>query len=128
MTRRRVDSPLPLGPSSAVRDPSGTSIDTSSRATKSPNRLVAFSTVIPISDFLSACQRSRVADGDLAGGLRGSVPPLNQVHAEEDQQRHDREDDRGRVGAGDVEVLVLVLDQQGGGLGLALDLPGDHGY
>ena len=38
MTRRSVDLPLPLGPSSAVKDPVGTSSETLSRATKSPKR------------------------------------------------------------------------------------------
>jgi hypothetical protein len=48
MTRRRVDLPLPLGPSRAVSDPSGTVIDTSSRATKSPNCFLASSTMMLI--------------------------------------------------------------------------------
>ena len=39
MIRSSVDLPEPLGPSSAVSDPSGTSSDTSSSAVKSPNRL-----------------------------------------------------------------------------------------
>ena len=40
MTRRSVDLPLPLGPSSAVSEPDATSIEASSSATKSPNRFV----------------------------------------------------------------------------------------
>ncbi len=37
MIRSSVDFPLPLGPSSAVRDPAGTSTETSSSATNEPN-------------------------------------------------------------------------------------------
>ena len=48
MIRRSVDLPLPLGPSRAVSEPSGTVIETSSTATKSPNRLLAFSTMMLI--------------------------------------------------------------------------------
>ncbi len=40
MTRSSVDLPLPLGPSSAVSEPPGTSSETSSSATKSPKRFV----------------------------------------------------------------------------------------
>ncbi len=39
MIRSSVDLPEPDGPSSAVNDPSGTSIETSSSAVKSPKRL-----------------------------------------------------------------------------------------
>ena len=39
ITRSSVDLPPPLGPSRAVSEPSGTSSDTSSSATKSPKRL-----------------------------------------------------------------------------------------
>jgi hypothetical protein len=46
MTRSSVDLPEPLGPSSAVSEPSGTSSDTSSRARKSPNCFVTASTEI----------------------------------------------------------------------------------
>src|ERR671930_124800 len=49
ITRSRVDLPLPLGPRSAVRPPSGTAMETLSRATKSPNRLVTLLTEIAIS-------------------------------------------------------------------------------
>ena len=38
MIRSSVDLPEPLGPSSAVSDPSGTSSETLSSATKSPKR------------------------------------------------------------------------------------------
>ncbi len=40
MMRRSVDLPLPLGPSSAVSEPSATSTLTSSSAVKSPKRFV----------------------------------------------------------------------------------------
>ena len=49
MTRSSVDLPPPLGPSSAVSEPSGISTETSSRATKSPNCLVTLSALIAIS-------------------------------------------------------------------------------
>ena len=41
MTRRSVDFPLPLGPSSAVSEPLDTSTETLSSAQKSPNCFVA---------------------------------------------------------------------------------------
>ncbi len=40
MIRSSVDLPLPLGPSSAVSEPSFTRMQTSSSATKSPKRLL----------------------------------------------------------------------------------------
>ena len=43
----------------------------------------------------------------------------------EDEDRQDREQDRRRVGARDVEVVVLVLDEEGERLGLARDLARD---
>src|SRR5437763_4030101 len=46
MARSKVDLPDPLGPSSAVKDPVGTSKSTLSNATKSPYRLLAPRTVI----------------------------------------------------------------------------------
>ena len=47
MIRSSVDLPEPLGPSSAVSEPSGTSSVTSSSAAKSPNRLEIASAVDP---------------------------------------------------------------------------------
>ena len=44
MIRSRVDLPPPLGPSSAVSEPDGTSSVTSSRATASPKRFEIDST------------------------------------------------------------------------------------
>ncbi len=46
MIRSRLDLPEPLGPSSAVSEPPGTSSVTSSSATKSPKRLVTSRTAI----------------------------------------------------------------------------------
>src|SRR3954471_21780706 len=83
ITRRSVDLPLPLGPSSAVSDPLATSTETSSRATKSPNRLVT---------------------------LRASIATLHHRHQEEGQDREPGEQHRGRVRACLVEVLVRRLD------------------
>ena len=48
MIRSSVDLPEPLGPSSAVSEPSGTSSDTPSRALKSPNDLTMSVTVMLI--------------------------------------------------------------------------------
>ena len=48
MIRSRVDFPEPLGPRRAVSDPLSTSSETSSTATKSPNRLETFRTWIDI--------------------------------------------------------------------------------
>ena len=44
MIRSSVDLPEPLGPSTAVSEPSGISSETSSTATKSPNRFVMLRT------------------------------------------------------------------------------------
>ena len=46
--RRRVDLPEPLGPSTAVSEPSGISSDTSSSAVKAPKRFVTLRTSIDI--------------------------------------------------------------------------------
>src|SRR5205814_6585440 len=83
ITRRSVDLPLPLGPRSAVNEPLATSIETSSSATKSPNRLVT---------------------------LRASIATLHHRHQEEGQDREPREQHGGRVRTGRVEVLVGGLD------------------
>src|SRR4051812_8347547 len=79
ITRSRVDLPLPLGPRSAVSEPLATSIETSSSATKSPNRLVT---------------------------LRASIATAHHRHQEKGQNREPCEQHRRRVGAGLVEVLV----------------------
>ena len=48
MMRRSVDLPEPLGPRSAVNAPDSTSSETSSRATKSPNRFETLRTRMDI--------------------------------------------------------------------------------
>ena len=53
MTRSSVDLPEPEGPSRAVSDPPGTSRLTSSRATKSPKRLLTSETVMATATSLS---------------------------------------------------------------------------
>src|SRR4051812_39493323 len=78
ITRRSVDLPLPLGPSSAVSDPLSTLIETSSSATNSPNFFVT---------------------------LRASIATEHR-HSEEGQDRERPEQHRGAVRAGLVEVLV----------------------
>src|SRR6476620_10791886 len=82
ITRSRVDLPLPLGPRSAVSEPLATSTETSSSATKSPN-------------FLET--------------LRASIAMSHHRHQEEGQNRQRRQQHRGCVGAGLVEVLVRRL-------------------
>ena len=55
MMRRSVDLPLPLGPSSAVSEPSATSTLTSSSAVKSPKRFVMFCAWMVMSASLRSC-------------------------------------------------------------------------
>ena len=105
MIRSSVDLPEPLGPSSAVSDPSGTSSETSSRATKSPKRLVTFETVI----------------------MR-LPPPFEQGHQDQGQQREAHQHGRRRVGAeGVVVVDVAGVHEQRERLGLAGHAAGDDG-
>src|SRR5438876_8447673 len=59
ITRRSVDLPLPLGPSSAVREPISTSTDTSSSATKSPKRFVTLRASIAMSVLPRSDHRHR---------------------------------------------------------------------
>src|SRR6185437_8186931 len=108
MTRRSVDLPLPLGPSSAVSDPAGTSRLTSSRATKSPKRLFTLRTVIAISELVV-----------LSG--------VEQVHQEQGHERDHGQLERRRVGRDVVEVLVLLRDAERERLGLADHVAGDDG-
>src|SRR5947208_14766628 len=108
MTRRSVDLPLPLGPRSAVSDPAGTSRLTSSRATKSPKRLLTLRTVIAIS-WLAV----------LSG--------VEQVHQEQGREGDHRQLERRRVGRDVVEVLVLLRDPQRQRLGLADHVARDDG-
>ena len=55
------------------------------------------------------------------------TPRLEQLHTEQDDERHAGKDDRGRVGTHDVERLVPLLDVRGQRDGLAGDLAGDDG-
>ena len=106
MIRSSVDLPEPLGPSSAVSEPSGISSETSSSATKSPNDL------------------RDVANGDHASSLRGLIAVIasSVASAMNGEQRG-----RG-VRAGEVEVLEALLDEQRERLGLARDLARDDGH
>src|SRR4029079_7091630 len=88
MTRSRVDLPPPLGPSRAVSEPDGTSTETSSRATNSPNLLVMRRASIPTS------------------GLLGP----EDVHDEQGDDRQGRQRERHRIGIGLLEVLEALLD------------------
>src|SRR5437762_797339 len=90
MTRRSVDLPLPLGPSSPVSEPLSTEMETSSSARKSPNRFVT---------------------------LRASIATLHHRHEKERRDREHRQQHGRRVGARLVEVLVRRLDILREGLG-----------
>src|SRR5690242_21786510 len=82
ITRRSVDLPLPLGPSSAVSEPLSTDSETSSSATKSPKSLET---------------------------LRASIATSEHRHREERCDRQEREQHGRRVRARLVEVLVRRL-------------------
>src|SRR5438067_9045466 len=89
ITRRSVDLPLPLGPSSAVSEPLWTSIDTPSSATKSPKRFVTL--------------RASIA--------KAVLPIADEGHDDERQDRDRSEHDRRGVRARLVRaVLVRALD------------------
>ena len=103
MIRSSVDLPEPLGPSSAVSEPSGISSETSSSATKSPKRFVT----------------------SVTGIMRRLLPWLDAGHGEQGRQRDQRQQRGGRVGAREVEVLEALLDEQRERLRLAGDLAGD---
>src|SRR4051812_16299847 len=100
MIRSSVDLPEPLGPSSAVSEPSGTSSVTRSSAVKSPKFLVTAWTSILI------CGLRR-------GSLRS--PRAENGHCEQDEQGHDRELGGRGVGTCDLAGTyrrVSLLDQQ----------------
>src|SRR4051794_32931222 len=134
ITRSRVDFPDPLGPSNAVSPPSGTLIETSSSATKFPKRLVTSLTVMAISGLLfdglwdEHAGSREVPAVTLLGVGAARRPLLKEVHAEQDQQGEDREHQPGRIGAGDVEVVELVLYEDRQGLGLPVSVTGDDGH
>src|SRR5439155_11406078 len=91
ITRKSVDLPLPLGPSSAVSEPLSTSTDTSSSATNSPNRFVTL--------------RASIAMSLLSGS--------DHRHRHEGQDRKRREEDSSRVRPGvGATVFIGRLDVQ----------------
>src|ERR687884_587539 len=87
--RSRVDLPPPDGPSSAVSEESGTSIDTSSSAWKPPKRLETPLAVM----LMSPPERSCLLRN---GGVQPSVQPPED---DEDRDRDQRQQQAGRVGA-----------------------------
>src|SRR3954452_7685246 len=99
ITRSSVDLPLPLGPSSAVREPLATSTETSSSATKSPKRLVTL--------------RASIATSFL--------PRLDHRHQRERQDRERGQEHGGGVCPRLRAVVVLRLDVEGQRLRLARD-------
>src|SRR3954447_3423013 len=103
ITRSSVDFPLPLGPRSAVSPPSGTSMETSSRATKSPNRLVTFLTEMAMSGLLHRLWDEHTRTGQLVALLVSTVAAggasLQIVHAEQHGDGEHSEHERGRIGA-----------------------------
>src|SRR5919109_551479 len=106
MTRSSVDFPLPLGPSSAVRDPLAIASETSSSATCLPKRFDTWRTAIDIRDLLVCAW-------------------LEDVHGDERDDREQRQHERGRVRRHLVETEILLVDVDGEGLGLAGEPAGD---
>ena len=106
MIRSSVDLPPPLGPSSAVSWPVGRSTMMSSSATKSPNFLV---TPVTLISYMSLSLLLRAED------------------RHDDQAGHGGEGEQGGecVRRLLLEVLVGLLDGEGGRLGLADDVAGD---
>src|SRR5581483_4698465 len=103
ITRRSVDLPLPLGPSSAVSEPLATSTETSSSATNSPNRFVT----------LRASIATRV------------LPWSDDRHRDERDDGKAGEQHGGRVRVRLLKVLVRRLYVLGQRLRAALDAAGD---
>ena len=97
MTRSSVDLPEPLGPSSAVSEPSGD----------------LERDVVEGGEVAEALRD--VVDGDHAWSFRG----LSRVMASSVASAMSAEQRRGGVGAGEVEVLEALLDEQRQRLGLA---------
>src|SRR5687767_8760264 len=92
ITRRRVDFPLPLGPSRAVSDPLAMASETLSTATKPlSNRFVTWRTAIDIRDLLVSLW-------------------LEQVHGNERQDSQDGEDDGCRVRGYEIEGQEALVD------------------
>src|SRR5690349_21312946 len=89
ITRRSVDLPLPLGPSSAVSEPLSTSIETSSSATKSPKCFVTLrasiaKTVTSLSEYRHQDQREdrerRKQHGGRVGGALVRAVLVGRLH------------------------------------------------
>ena len=110
--------PEPDGPSRAVREPSGhldrhlvqgDEITELLRCVLDDDSHQTASSVLSRSPAI--CERR---DGT-------GVPPTDKVHGAQRHQRDDREDERGRIGARDVEDFELLLDEERQRLGLAGD-------
>src|SRR5207248_3928966 len=99
ITRSKVDLPLPLGPSSATSPPLSTVSETESSATKSPKRFETSRTSIAIDPLLG----------------------LEDAHRDQGQYGQSGQEHGARVGPGQVEGLVGVLDVSRQRLGLAGD-------
>src|SRR2546423_3089280 len=104
MTRSSVDLPPPLGPSSAVSEPGGTSMDTSRSTGVTPNDLFTSRTSMAMSVGLLRPQQLRQQQGD-----------------DGDQRQRGGRRERRRL----VEVLEPLLDEQRQRLGLP-DQPAGH--
>src|SRR3954467_5670542 len=125
MTRSSVDLPLPLGPRRAVSPPSGTSMETSSSATKSPKRLVTFLTEMAMSGLLHRLwdehTRSRQLVVCFVATVASRGASLEIVPAEQHAVRADGEHERGGIGAGQVEAVEFLADEESPRIGLAAD-------
>src|SRR5829696_8658881 len=108
MIRSKVDLPPPLGPRSAVSCPVRTSTLTSSRATKSPNRLEMFRAWIPTTWFLCPLLRPQDRDHDDA------------------QDRHRDHDEANGVSPLLIKIVVALGRQQRHGLCGTEHIARDH--
>src|SRR3954453_8969401 len=106
ITRSSVDFPPPLGPSSAVSEPSGTRTETSVRAECSPKRLPTPWTSIAMQASLTVEEGHREEHGD---GQQCKQHP-------------------GGVGGGHVEALEAVLHEHGDRLRASQELARDHAH
>src|SRR5919202_3745059 len=105
--RSRVDLPPPDGPSNAVSEESGTSIDTSSSAWKPPKR---FETPLAVM-LMSPPERSCIIRN--GGVVQPAVQPRED---DENGDRDQRQQQARRIGAGEVEPDESVLHEQRQGL------------
>src|SRR3954471_20278032 len=106
ITRSSVDLPPPLGPSSAVSEPSGTTTDTSLSAACSPNRL--------LTPWASIAMELPL--------------PVEECHREEHRDGQQREQDARGIRRRHVEALEAILDEHGERLGPALKLARDDAH